>query len=65
VKVVVDKQVCMGSGSCKQLAPEVFDQNEADGIVELLKDSPAPASHESVRKAAKCCPSGAIWVTEE
>lgn len=65
MKVSVDRRVCMGAGSCKQLAPEVFDQNEEDGIVVLLAEVPASGLEAAVRKAAKCCPSGAIRVVEE
>jgi ferredoxin len=64
MKVSVDQNVCVGSGSCVQLAPAVFDQREQDGIVVLLKEHPAPALHADIRQAARCCPSGAIRLDE-
>lgn len=63
MKVSVNHDLCMGAGSCKQLAPDVFDQNE-DGTVILLQELPAPQLQADVRKAAHCCPSQAIIITE-
>jgi ferredoxin len=60
VEVSVPK--CVGSGQCVVIAPEVFDQQD-DGMVILLDDSPAPGHHDSVREAALVCPSAAITLT--
>jgi ferredoxin len=64
MKVTVDKDACMGSGSCKQIAPAVFDQREGDGVVILLEMDPPLVQHEKVRLATKCCPALAISVDE-
>jgi ferredoxin len=61
VEVSVPK--CVASGQCVVIAPEVFDQ-EDDGMVILLDDSPAPEHHDNVREAALVCPSAAITLRE-
>ena len=64
-EVEIDEELCVGAGNCVFLAPEVFDQREADGIVVLLQRFPPPDQHENVRKAARMCPSKAIRVEGE
>jgi ferredoxin len=46
------------------MAPEVFDQDD-DGIVELLKDNPAPEEYDGVRESAAVCPAAAIRLEDE
>ena len=58
----IDREVCIGSGNCVRFAGEVFDQ-DAEAIVVLLQDEPAPELHEAVRQAAAGCPTGAIEVS--
>jgi ferredoxin len=62
VEVSIPK--CVASGQCVLIAPEVFDQQDDDGTVILLEDSPAPEYHDGVREAALVCPSAAITLTE-
>lgn len=64
MKVDVDQVKCTGAGQCVLVSPEVFDQREDDGIVELLNEAPAPELHERVREAAMICPAAAINVAE-
>ena len=47
------------------IAPDVFDQNEDDGIVILLEAEPAADRHAAVREAAAVCPAAAIQVDED
>jgi ferredoxin len=49
---------------CVLQAPEVFDQDEADGLVVLITAEPPAALHGAVREAAGFCPSGAVTLTE-
>jgi ferredoxin len=45
--------------------PEVFDQDDAEGLV-LVRDAEVPpALDERVRRAADLCPAGAIEVEED
>jgi ferredoxin len=65
MKIRVDTDRCIGSGNCVLIEPAVFDQNDEEGVVELLDDAPPPDRHEAVRDAAARCPSAAIWVDED
>lgn len=65
MKVTVDDDKCCGAGQCVLLAPDVFDQNDEDGIVALRDSQPPQSRHASVREAANMCPTGTITVIEE
>ena len=60
MKVTVDRAACCGAGQCVMIAPEVFDQDEDDGIVILRTADVPPGDEEAARKAAKICPARAI-----
>jgi ferredoxin len=60
-RIVIDRSLCSGFGSCAELAPEVFEVDR-DGLVSLrtgASDDPA------VQEAAFACPMAAISVIEE
>ncbi|MFC4948861.1 ferredoxin [Pseudonocardia sp. GCM10023141] len=63
MKIDVDTSVCIGAGLCVLAADEVMDQDD-DGIVVLLDDSPQPGMHDAVRRAASLCPARAITIRE-
>jgi ferredoxin len=46
------------------VAPEVFSQDDDDGIVILLTEQPAASLGEAVAEAARQCPSMAIRIEE-
>ena len=57
-KIVIDRSLCSGFGTCADLAPDVF-QVAGDGIAEArVGTSDGP----SVLEAAGQCPMGAIAV---
>ncbi|KUN75001.1 ferredoxin [Streptomyces griseoruber] len=60
MKIIVDRERCVGAGQCVLAAPAVFEQNREDGLVELLRPEPAQDLHEAVTEAELICPSGAI-----
>jgi ferredoxin len=60
MKVSADQEKCIGSGQCVLVAPDVFDQRETDGIVELQRETPPADLHDDVREAAHLCPAQAI-----
>jgi ferredoxin len=64
VNVAVDQDRCVSSGMCVMNAPEVFDQRDDDGVVELLVAHPGPDHAEETRKAAAACPALAIHIEE-
>ncbi|MET8468612.1 ferredoxin [Streptomyces sp. NPDC006422] len=62
--ITVDQPKCVASGQCVMLAPDVFDQDD-DGIVELLTDTPDAAHHDDVRESAAVCPAAAIHLADK
>jgi ferredoxin len=61
MRVITDREVCVGAGQCVLTVSEVFDQSEEDGRVVILHQ-PKPDEEEPVRTAAQICPSGAITI---
>jgi ferredoxin len=64
VKVAVDIRKCCGSGNCVMHVPEVFQPDEATGLVRLVTAQPAVALWDEVRAAADECPMRAITATD-
>ena len=63
MKVRVDADVCVGSGSCVSLCPEVFEMSD-DGVA-VAKTAEVPAEHEAAcRDAAESCPVEAVIIEE-
>jgi len=56
--VVIDRTLCIGSGTCEALAPGLFRVGD-DGIAELISGDVDPATAE---EAVRSCPSGAISI---
>jgi ferredoxin len=64
MQVRIDKDQCIGAGQCVLSAPEVFDQDEEDGTVVLLQETPPATSQDEVRRAANFCPAQVIEFDE-
>ena len=62
MKVLIDRGKCVGAGQCVRVAPEVFDQDEKDGLVVLINAQPGAEAAPSVIKAAQLCPAQAIRI---
>ncbi|MFT5219516.1 MAG: ferredoxin [Gammaproteobacteria bacterium] len=60
LKVSIDRKKCVGSGNCVYVAPEVFSQDDCDGIVILLIEHPIESLSSAVAEAQRQCPSMAI-----
>ena len=60
--ISVDQEKCCGAGHCVLLVPDVFDQREEDGIVQLLDPEPPESLHGIVKEAEAVCPTSAITV---
>ncbi|MFB7588654.1 ferredoxin [Streptomyces sp. NPDC056169] len=56
----VDRARCLGAGMCALTAPQVFDQDEEQGLVLLLNARPPQEQHAAVRVAAGVCPASVI-----
>lgn len=63
MKITADTSACVGAGQCALVAGDVFDQDD-DGIIVVLDDSPDPLHAESARNAAMLCPARAITLEE-
>lgn len=63
MKVTADTDICLASGQCVLLAPQIFDQRDDDGIVVTLSQEPSPEQEDAVRQAVLTCPSGALRLT--
>jgi ferredoxin len=61
VKVTVDETLCSGCGVCEEMAPDVFEMNDA-GLVAVKVDPIPEDLQESTQEAADGCPSGAILI---
>lgn len=61
VRIVADRDVCIGAGLCVTTAPAVFDQDDG-GIVELVGE-PGDDTVAAVEEAVRLCPSGALRTT--
>lgn len=57
MKIIVDRDKCIGGGQCVVAAPEVFDQDD-DGLV-LVLDAQFP-DRAATTMAARLCPARAI-----
>jgi ferredoxin len=64
LRVTANSETCAVSSLCVYRLPEVFDQDE-DGLVLVLDETPDEKLHEEVRRAVRGCPTRSIRVTEE
>jgi ferredoxin len=60
MKVVVDEDKCVGTGSCEQSCPKVF--RVVDGISKVLVDVVPKEEEANAREAVEGCPMGAIRI---
>ncbi|MDQ0826101.1 ferredoxin [Arthrobacter sp. B2I5] len=56
---------CVGAGVCAIAAPEIFDQNEDDGIVVVLNAHPPAEQESKLRDAAVRCPAAVITLSKQ
>lgn len=62
--LTVDHHVCMRSGQCSYLHPELFGQDER-GFPIVLVERPKGEQVHGAEDAAELCPSGAIQLVED
>lgn len=60
--ITVNRDLCIGSGNCARMVPEVFDQDD-EGLVTLLATDPR-AAVARVRQASDTCPVGALSLSQ-
>ena len=64
MKIAVDRERCVGSGQCLLRLPDVFGQDDDEGLVVLLEQHGAGHDADAVNEVAYGCPSQAIAVDE-
>ena len=58
--IVVDRERCVGSGTCELLAPDVFEVGD-DGVVAVLRpEVDDDIAHDAVQQ----CPTQALSLTD-
>lgn len=55
-----DRDACRGAGQCVFTAPDLFDQDETDGLVVLLDAHPKAGAVDDARRAIVACPNRAL-----
>jgi ferredoxin len=63
MRVEADRDLCVGSGTCELLAPDVFEVGE-DGVVRVLQPQPGQVDEDAVRDAVSQCPTGALGLAD-
>jgi ferredoxin len=58
-RVVVDREVCMGTGVCELEAPGVFELDD-DGVPRVHE----PVDLRAAETAVRSCPTGALRLTD-
>jgi ferredoxin len=64
MRIRADRDVCIGAGQCVLTEPAVFDQDD-EGLVTLLVESPDGSAEKATRTAVHICPSGALSLDDE
>jgi ferredoxin len=59
MRVEVDRELCIGSGTCELLAPDVFEVGD-DGVARVLQPEPGQSAEDAARDAVAQCPTGAL-----
>ena len=63
MRIIIDRERCVGAGQCVLSTPELFDQSAEDGRV-LVRDALREIGAEAARTAVYLCPSGALSLAE-
>ena len=64
MKVVVNKDNCIGCGACEAVCPEVFQLND-EGLSTVICDNVAKDFEDNAREAVEGCPTNAIEEVNE
>lgn len=59
MKVVVNRDNCIGCGACESIEPSVF-QLDDEGISAVMQDALKDADPENIEEAINSCPTSAI-----
>ncbi|WKN61180.1 ferredoxin (plasmid) [Rhodococcus opacus] len=64
MKICVDRTKCTGLGICESLAPDIFEIDDAGGLLLLREDADASVI-DDVRAAVEGCPTEALTLVED
>jgi len=64
MRVIADRARCTSAGNCARVAPDLFDQQEDDGLVIVLQAEVPPALRDAAREAESLCPANAISIAD-
>jgi len=62
-RVEVDRERCVGSGTCEALAPTVFEVDD-DGVLAVLRTEVGEDELPDVRDAVAACPTRALALVD-
>jgi ferredoxin len=62
-RIVVDRDRCVGSGTCEALAPAVFEVDD-EGVLAVLRSEPGEDELPDVRDAVTACPTRALALAD-
>jgi ferredoxin len=62
-RIEVDRERCVGSGTCEMLAPDLFEVGD-DGIVAVLRPEPDGADVDAAEDAVQACPTQALSLVD-
>jgi ferredoxin len=62
-RLEVDRDRCVGSGTCEALAPAVFEVDD-EGILAVLRPEPGEDALADVRDAVTACPTRALTLAD-
>lgn len=61
MKVAIEKNLCIGCGTCEALAPEVFKIN-SDSKAEIIEGFDEKKNTEAIKQCIDTCPVNAISI---
>jgi ferredoxin len=64
LKVIADRELCVGAGMCVMTDSTRFDQ-DTDGRVIVRIEAVGPEDLEVARRAVDLCPSGALSLSDD
>ena len=62
-RIEVDRERCVGSGTCEMLAPDLFEVGH-DGIVAVMRPEPDGADVDAAEDAVRACPTQALSLVD-
>ena len=65
MRIIADRDRCVGAGQCVLTEPAVFDQSDDDGTVVVLVEHVDGDRLKAVEEAVDMCPSQAISLEED